>query len=150
MQVWDITNPTQPANQIVEIDNGGIRFGTTTTDLKEFITFSTTGFFPTPTSIGLIDNQNIHSIDEADLVIIYPSEFEQEAKKLAEHRTSHNGYEVKTVLLDHIFNEFSSGKLDPTAIRDFAKMIHDRSDRFRYLLLPVSYTHLTLPTIYPV
>ncbi len=134
-QVWDISNPTQPANQIVEIDNGTIRFGATTSELKEFISFSTNDFFPSPTSRGLIDNQNIHSIDEADLIIIYPLAFEQEAQRLASHRTTHNGYEVKTVLLDHIFNEFSSGKLDPTAIRDFAKMIHDRSNQFNYLLL---------------
>ncbi len=134
-QVWDITNPIQPANQIVTINNSSLSFGVNTSDLKEFITFSTTGFFPAPLSLGLINNQNIHSIEEADLIIIYPLDFEQEAQQLATHRTTHNGYEVKTVLLDQVFNEFSSGKLDPTAIRDFAKMVHDRSNRFNYLLL---------------
>ncbi len=134
-QVWDISEPTQAANQVVERSNGVLRFGANTSDLKEFITFSSNGFFPSPTAIGLIDNQNIHSIEEADLIIIYPLDFEQEAQQLANHRRTHNAYEVKTVLLDQVFNEFSSGRLDPTAIRDFAKMIHDRSNRFKYLLL---------------
>ncbi len=134
-QVWDISNPTQPSNQAIERSNGTVQFGTNTEALKEFITFSTTGFFPAPLSLGLIDNQNIHSIEEADLIIIYPLAFEQEAQQLANHRRTHNGYEVKTVLLDQVFNEFSSGRLDPTAIRDFAKMVHDRSSRFKYLLL---------------
>ena len=134
-QVWDISEPTQAANQVVERSNGVLRFGVNTSDLKEFITFSSNGFFPSPTAIGLIDNQNIHSIEEADLIIIYPLDFEQEAQQLANHRRTHNAYEVKTVLLDQVFNEFSSGRLDPTAIRDFAKMIHDRSNRFKYLLL---------------
>ncbi len=36
---------------------------------------------------------------------------------------------------DQVYHEFSSGKQDPAAIRNFAKMLYERDSRFRYLLL---------------
>ena len=134
-QIWEVTTPISPTNQLFEATGGTASFGTTTTTLKEFIAFDTDGNFFQPMAIGQLENQNIHEIDQADLIILYPKSFEQEALQLAQHRRDHNGYSVKTVLIDHVYNEFSSGRVDPTAIRDFAKMVHDRSRDFKYLLL---------------
>lgn len=137
-QIWDITNPIAPAKQNYELVNGQASFGTTTTDLKEFIAFNTNGNFFSPMPLSeekTIANQNLHAIDEADLVIIYPPAFEKAAQELADHRQSFNGYKVQLVPIGQVYNEFSSGRQDPTAIRDFAKMIYDRSPNFNYLLL---------------
>jgi len=106
-----------------------------TNELKEFIAFEPNSTFQIPTAIGAIPNQNIHEIASADLLIIYPAEFESAALQLAEHRRNYNGFEVHTVLVDDIYNEFSSGSVDPTAIRDFTKMVAGRSPKFNYLLL---------------
>ncbi|HFC00045.1 MAG TPA: type IX secretion system sortase PorU, partial [Phaeodactylibacter sp.] len=57
------------------------------------------------------------------------------AEKLRDHRMSHSNINVTIVRLDQIYNEFASGAADVTAIRDFAKMLLDRSDQFKYLLL---------------
>ena len=133
--VWDISNPIQPLNQLFNLSGNQLTFGANTKDLKEFIAFDANGNFPSPTAIGQIENQNVHETDNFDLVIIYHKDFQSAAEQLAEHRRTHSGYAVKTVLVDHIFNEFSSGRTDPTAIRDFAKMLHDRSAKFKYLLL---------------
>ncbi len=133
--IWDISNPIQPSNQLFNLSGSQLAFGVNTRTLKEFVAFDANGNFLAPTALGLIENQNIHEINNFDLIIIYPQDFENAANQLAAHRSAHNGYAVKTVLVDHIFNEFSSGSLDPTAIRDFAKMLHDRSNIFKYLLL---------------
>ena len=133
--IWDISNPIMPLNQQFELVDNTARFGVNTDELKEFIAFETNGTFLKPTPIEQIPNQNIHEIDDADLLIIYPAEFESAAQQLAAHRASHSGFEVKMVLVDEIYNEFSSGSLDPTAIRDFVKMVYDRSEKFNYLLL---------------
>jgi len=137
-QIWDITNPIVPTKQNLEVSNGQASFGTITSDLKEFVAFNTTGNFFSPSTLeegSIIENQNLHAIEDAELVIVYPQVFEKAAQDLARHRQTHDGYQVQLVLVNQIYNEFSSGKQDPTAIRDFAKMIYDRSPRFKYLLL---------------
>ncbi|MEM6316341.1 MAG: type IX secretion system sortase PorU [Bacteroidota bacterium] len=135
VQIWDISNPLTPFRQTFDLSGNELRFGANTTTLKEYIAFRENGPFLTPTAIGKVPNQNIHEIEAADLVIVYHQDFEAAALDLAEHRRNQSGFDVKTVLVDHIYNEFSSGKLDPTAIRDFAKMVYERSPNFNYLLL---------------
>ena len=133
--VWDVSNPLAPLNQQYDLVGNQLSFGVNTNSLKEFIVFDNATEFFVPEAIGLIPNQNIHQISSADVLIIYPKEFENAAFQLAEHRRNHSGFEVQTVLIDEIYNEFASGRLEPTAIRDFVKMVFDRSSKFNYLLL---------------
>ena len=39
------------------------------------------------------------------------------------------------MLIDEVFNEFSSGKTDPSAIRDFARFLYKKYPEFKYLVL---------------
>ena len=133
--IWDISDSLIPKNQQFDLNSNNASFGVNTTTLKSFIAFEANGDFETPTAIGNIPNQNIHEIDAADLLIVYHAAFENAALQLAEHRRTHNDFEVETILVDEIYNEFSSGSVDPTAIRDFTKMVADRSAKFNYLLL---------------
>lgn len=133
--VWDVSLSTEPVIQEVELSGNLLNFGANTSALKTFVAFNPSANLHRPTALGNIPNQNIHEIAAADLIIVYPSEFQEAAEQLAQHRRNHNGYEVRTVIVDDIYNEFSSGRLDPTAIRDFAKMVYDRSPKFNYLLL---------------
>lgn len=134
-RVWDITDPQKPKLQEMTLSGNQLSFGTSTTELKEFIAFDNTQGFQVPVAIGKIPNQNLHGITETDFLIIYHPDFETEAQRLAEHRSSHSGLTVTLASIDQVYNEFSSGRLDPTAIRDFARMIFDRTTRFRYLLV---------------
>jgi hypothetical protein len=138
-QIWDITNPLEPKLQEVSLSGSNLSFGANTLDeLKEFIAFDNNGDFLSAEKIGdvsQIENQNIHGILDADFVIIYPEVFRPEAERLGDHRAEHSNMTVELVNIDQLYNEFSSGKKDPTAIRDFAKMLYDRSDNFKYMLL---------------
>ncbi len=63
-----------------------------------------------------------------------------QAQLLARFHQQNDHLNIVTVTTDQVFNEFSSGSPDPTAIRDFAKMFYDRSGgdstrRPKYLLL---------------
>ena len=66
---------------------------------------------------------------------MYHSDFEDAVNQLAAHRSEHSGMAVATVRIDQVFNEFSSGSQDPSAIRDLSKMLYERNNRFKYLLL---------------
>jgi len=137
IEVWDITDPTNAAKQNFSFGGSQISFNTSTDGvLKEFIAFDRNSGFKTPGEAIAIENQNVHGIPDAELVIVYHKDFEEAVERLAEFRRSFNGYEVVTVRIDHILNEFSSGRVDPVGIRNFSKMMLDRNpEKYKWLLL---------------
>ena len=82
----------------------------------------------------------MHNTSPADyLIVTYPA-FLPQAQRLAQFHQQQNGLRVKVVTTEQVFNEFSSGSPDPTAIRDFVKMYYDKygsnpADKPKYLLL---------------
>ena len=102
---------------------------------SRFIAFDKTGDFLTPGKSIEIENQNIHGLLDAEMLVVYPKEFEESALEFAKYRDKHSGIKTYAVELQKIFNEFSCGKWDPTAIRDFARMLKVKNDKFNYLLL---------------
>ncbi len=93
--------------------------------------------FKTPGGVQRIGNSNLHSISNAaKFVIISPPDFVSEADRLQAYREQHDKLKSLVVTTDQIFNEFSVGMLDPTAIRDFLKYAQTNwSDTLRYVLL---------------
>lgn len=129
---WDITNPEYPERTVISNDRWSYK---TDDELKYFIVFDTEKI-PTPeTDVIPIGNQNLHGIVDADMVIVYHKAWKNAAKRLGDHRADYSELLVEIIDIDNIYNEFSSGRQDPTAIRDFAKMLNNRSENFRYLLL---------------
>jgi peptidase C25-like protein len=70
------------------------------------------------------------------MAIIYPAAFKEEAERLAQHRSEYSNLKIAMVNVEQLYNEFSSGRKDAGAIRDFARMMLDRSpEDFKSLLL---------------
>ena len=137
--IWDITNKTNPVNQLFAINNNIAQFTNKTDVLKEFAVFKGTDF-PKPEILEKIDNQDLHALDFADLIIISAPDFLAEAERLAAFRRANNNLRVLVITEDKIFNEFSAGVKDASAIRDFVKMFYDRAgtneaNMPKYLLL---------------
>ena len=83
-----------------------------------------------------IPNQNLHALETPDYVIITTAGFEREAGRIADIHREKDGMDVAVVDQQLVFNEFSSGATDPTAIRMFLKMLYDRNpEKLKYLLL---------------
>jgi hypothetical protein len=134
LTVWDVTNTTNVKEQLGNTLGGTFRFGTVSdSELKEFIAFDGSTFL-TPEVIGKIDNQNLHSLTTPNMVIVYHPDFKNAAEKFAAHRRTYSNITVETVSVYQIYNEFSSGSIDVTAIRDFMKYLYDKGD-LKYLLL---------------
>jgi len=134
-QIWDITNPLQPRQQEFNASGNQLSFRQPSGQLKTYIAFRPNAASTEVEAIGQVGNQNLHGLNRADMVILYPEEFAGDAQRLADHRNSYSGLEVALVPIQQVYNEFSSGKLDPTAIRDFCHMLYQRDPQFRYLLL---------------
>jgi hypothetical protein len=138
--VWDISNINAPAVQSTFTNGTGAAFtvsGVSASSPPLFILFNV-NTTPVPAYIGTVKNQNLHGITAANYIIVTNNLFLKSAERLAEfHRE--RGLSVVVVDKDQIFNEFSSGSQDVTAIRDFTKLIYDRStgtsDSLMHLLL---------------
>ena len=123
--IWDVSTPD--IVQMPAVASGDtLQFVTKTDTLRQFIAFDNDTFL-TPEFVGNIPNQNLHAINDVDFVIISPTEFLAQAQRLAQIHLLHDGLATVVVNLPEIYNEFSSGTQDVTAIRDFIKMLYDRS-----------------------
>ncbi len=97
------------------------------------------GSFPEPVKVGEVKNQNLHGLDSIDMVILVPAsgKLTEQAERLAQAHRVIDSLNVAVVRADMVYNEFSSGTPDATAIRRFMKMLYDRGGEAspRYLLL---------------
>ncbi len=105
--------------------------------LFEYVAFRADAALLTPAAVGTaaIPNQNLHAENDAEMIIIAHPNFLQQAEKLADHRRAHNGLKVVLVSTQQVYNEFSSGRDDAAALRNFGLMLYERSPDLRYLLL---------------
>lgn len=138
--LWDISSPLEPkniafnknGNQLVFTDRGGA--------VSEYILFD-----PKNNTIHEIDfeekveNQNIHGLPAYNMIIVSHNKFIDAAETLAEFHRQTDQMKVLVVDVEKIYNEFSSGKFDPAAIRNMVKMFYERGINtetpLKYLLL---------------
>lgn len=125
-RVWDVTDPEQPVNMPFVESGTERRFRASGEQLREFIAFRNSGI-PSPRLIGRVPNQDLHATSlPTDLVIVCPPEFMGQAARLAERRSA-EGLNVVLVSPQQIYNEFSSGARDATAIKRYMRMLYDRA-----------------------
>ncbi len=134
--VWDISNPLLPMKIESDFESDEVTFSVATDVLREFIAFDGSNYF-TPEFVEVVENQNLHGDGAFDYVIVTHPLFLDDAIQLAELHSLRDGFTTKVVTPTQIYNEFSSGKQDPSAIRDYMKMLYDRFDgqEPRYLLI---------------
>ena len=147
-QVWDITDP----NMIVSKTNEGnslFSFKTNLGELRHYVAVNPSNYYePIKINQSYVPNQNLKgtifndesgNFKDIDYLIVTPSSLLQAATKLADHRYQTDGINIKVITLNHIYEEFSSGKQDIAAIRNFVKYIYDNASsedkRIKYLCL---------------
>ncbi len=136
LMAWDITDPTDISEIPIQKSNNTIAIADNNNQIaKTYVVFSKSESFKIPEFISLVENQNLHELDQLDLVIIYHSTLKKEAERLLKHRTQHSNLTGKAVDIDQVANEFGSGTKDPTAIKDFMRMLFSRNPKFKYLIL---------------
>ncbi|QNE38089.1 type IX secretion system sortase PorU [Hymenobacter sp. NBH84] len=133
--VWEVTHPARPVAYPLSSGN----FVAPTDSLREFVAWQEADLY-TPRLFGRVGNQNLHALNldgKTDLVIVTHPLFLSEAERLAAHRRTHDGLTVQVVTTAQVYNEYSSGGQDITAIRDLMKQVYDRaaSGKQLYLLL---------------
>lgn len=135
VKIWDISNPLVPKNQEYSLSGNQAVFGANTTTLKEFVVWQGADF-PSPQFVGAIPNQNLRGKVASNLLIISHPDFLVEAERLASFRRSNDGLSAQVVDVFQIYNEFSSGRQDVSAIRDFVRYLYWKNpNTLQYVLL---------------
>lgn len=84
-----------------------------------------------------LNNQNV--FQDIDYVIVTASAFISQAERLAAFHRNYSQLNVKVVTLESLYEEFSSGKQDIGAIRNFVKYVYENASspnkRLKYLCL---------------
>lgn len=134
--VWDVTDPTQTVQYALSENGSTYSFKVATDTLRSFYAFDGSSFKGIRPGKS-VPNQNLHATNNTDLVIVTHPNFLSQAKQLASFRESNDGLAVKVVTTQQVYNEFSSGSQDPMAIRDYMKLIYDKTNKQypKYLLL---------------
>ncbi len=137
LQVWDVSSIGDIRLIQTTLSGSDLKFRLPTDTLREFIAFDGSSF-GTPDFVGSIEPQDLHGTAVADYIIVAHPSFVTEAERLAAFHQQHAGLTTLVTTPEKIYNEFSSGAQDITAIRDFVRMMYNKAEpgkEPRYLLL---------------
>lgn len=138
VQVWDVTDPTNVYNQITNVVGSTYQFVLPADTLRQFVAHSGASYL-TPVISGTVANQNLHALSDKDFIIVAHPDFYDDAVTLGLFHEAHDSLSTIVVTPQQVYNEFSSGAQDISAIRNFVKMFYDRattaSEFPQYLLL---------------
>jgi hypothetical protein len=124
--VWEITDRTNPKRVNGELNGSTYEFKVATDSLRTFVTFDASAH-RSPQFIEKVKFQNLHGLPQADYLIVTHPLFSSQANRLKSLHEA-NGLSVHVVTTDQVYNEFSGGTQDPTAIKFFAKMFYERAE----------------------
>jgi hypothetical protein len=125
-RVWDITNPHVPVLLNGTLNGGTYSFSRDAATLHEFAAMNGLNLY-TPSFVGTVANQNLHGLGQVDNIIVSHPNFLAQANELATYHRGHDNMRVAVVTPQQIYNEFSSGAQDISAIRDFVRMFYKRA-----------------------
>ena len=133
-KIWDISDPLNVREQSYTLSGTNMQFGVRADSIKNFVAHTSSGY-KTPVTAEQINNQNLHGLPPTDFLIVTHPEFLEEAYRLRDFHRNQLDQKTQVVDINQVYNEFSSGAQDPTAIRDFVNMFYKRAGN-DYELMP--------------
>ncbi len=124
--IWNVSDQINPFIQSYNTNASTLDFTANSDSLNVYAVCLTNDLY-SPTFTGKIQNQNLHNLQQADYVLITHPLFASQAQRLATIHQQQEGYTYAVATTDQIYNEFSSGRPDATAIRDFIRMLYSRN-----------------------
>ena len=133
--VWDVTDPLEPTEVQYVSAGDNCSFGLANDGASRFVAFEADKTLK-PVSLRRIDNQNLHGISYADMIILSPAKYIAYADEIALFHHDNDAMDVVSLPVEKVYDEFSAGNTDPTALRDFIRMVYLRSNaQLKYVLL---------------
>jgi hypothetical protein len=136
INVWDVTDPTSVIKMPISINANELSFNDSINELHEYIAFNSSAYL-TPSFVGEVANQNLHNTSiNVEYVIVSHPNFLVPAERLADFHQEKDDINSIVVTPQQVYNEFSSGVQDVSAIRDFLRFLYKRTNsKLKYVLL---------------
>lgn len=125
---WEITDTQNIKNVIPTKSQTGYKFSAPYDEERTFLAFDPNANFPSIFSYENINNQDLHSLRNIDVIFISDSKLVDAATELGNFHLRNDNLTYKVITVNAIYNEFSSGTPDITAYRMFLKMLYDRAE----------------------
>lgn len=135
-QIWDITD-IYNVSKYTNNDQSSFSFKSNATEVRKYIAIAGNDLYiPLKENQSKVSNQNLKgtifknaqgNLQDIDYIIITPSVFYNQAEKLANFHRNYSLLNVKVVTVENIYPEFSSGKQDVAAIRNFIKYVYNNA-----------------------
>lgn len=141
MKVLDVTDLHDIKSIDPTISGSTLSFIANGSEISRYVIFNPNDNFASPEfETEKIENQNLHGTDAVDYVIVTLPEFLDQANELAEFHRTNSDYNVLVTTQEKVYNEFSSGTRDVSAIRDFMRFLYkkfgtDNEHSLKHLLL---------------
>lgn len=137
-RVWEVTRSGSER----EMEMTGGEWSDSTSEARKYIVFDGSSYL-TPTAIRPLGNQNLHGAAAAELVIVSHPSLTEEARRVATLHELFDGVSTLTVTDEEVYNEYSSGKQDPMALRTLLRDLKARhlGEAPRWLLIMGSGTY---------
>lgn len=120
--VWNVSQPNV-VRQVELSEWNGCKVGALAAAEErypnEIIAFDPTSDLPEPVIVGKVKNQNLHSLQTPDLVILTSSQLMESAEYAADFHRNTRGLDVLVADQQQVFNEYGSGNTSPEAVRRF-------------------------------
>lgn len=130
LEIWEITDPLKP--QI--LDSGGPgTFSMAVDQPRNYVVFNE-AFAITPSTAAPITYNEIKALEGVSFIIITTDVFLAEANRLKAHREEKDQLRTSVILLQDIYDQYSAGRQDPTAIRNYVRELYRNQSEFQYLL----------------
>lgn len=140
LKIWCLKNHNDVKTQQYNFTGNQIEFvqSISPNESVEYIVFNNSEA-KYPLNATKISNQNLHGLPQAEYLIITHPNFISEAERIAKFHTDYDNLSSVVVTTQQIYNEFSSGAQDVSALRDFVRMFYEKatapSELPRYVLL---------------
>jgi len=125
-RIWEVSDPSTVSVVNYTTVGSNAEFKINTDSLRTFIALEDAQS-NVPVFHHKVMSQNLHGLGFADLIIIVPNEYMSAAVDLASFHQTHDGLICHVVTPNQIYNEFSSGMRDVTAIKHFLRMFYVRA-----------------------
>ena len=137
-EIWDISDIFS-TNILPALSNdSGFSFVSILDTSKKFIIVENNNY-PSPIFQKAVNNQNLHASSPSNYIIITIPEFEIQAKRLLDLHKRRDNLSGQMFFVEEIYNEYSCGRPEATAIRNFIKAQYQKgentSDSLKYVLL---------------
>lgn len=146
-QVWDVTDFQFITSKQNEGNASSFGFKQTLGEVRNYVAVNPNNYYiPLKIAQSTVQNQNLKgtifkdesgNFKDVDYIIIAPPFLIQPALRLAQHNKELQGLNVKVVTTDRIYEEFSSGRQEISAIRNFIRYVYynasTESKRIKYL-----------------